>query len=106
MASAIKEAARTLARTPGFTATAVLSIGIAIGLAGSVFSVVHAAFFGRLPYPEPDRLVELWQTPEPGNAQPSDYLDPVRVLEWVDLDARHLEGIAASGMGPTLIASA
>ncbi len=82
---------------------AVLSVGLAIGLAGSVGSVAYTAMFGRLPYPEPERLVELWQTPEPRNTQPSDYLDPVRMLEWVGMDARHLEGIAATGMGPTLI---
>jgi predicted permease len=103
MRTALREATRTLARTPFFTATSVLSVGIAIGLAGSVFSVVYSAFFARLPYPEPQRLVELWQTPEPGSAQPSDYLAPVRMLEWVDADMRHLEGIAATGMAGALI---
>jgi putative ABC transport system permease protein len=103
MLAAIREARHALVRTPAFSATAILSIGIAIGLAGSVVSVVWAAFFGRLPYPEPDRLVELWQTPGPGSAQPSDYLAPVRMLEWVDTQWRHLENVSATGMAVGLI---
>jgi hypothetical protein len=65
---AVRHAFRSLSRTPAFTATAVASIGLAIGLACSVFAVVHATFFGRLPYPASDRLLELWQTSRPGSS--------------------------------------
>jgi predicted permease len=102
MLAAIREASRSLLRTPVFFATAVLSIGISVGLAGSVFAVVYAAFFTRLPFPEPERLLELWETPGPGSAQVADYLQPVRMLDLVEEETRHLASIAGTGMGPML----
>jgi putative ABC transport system permease protein len=101
--SSLKQALRTLARTPGFTTTAVLSVAVAIGLAGSVFTIVIAAFFTKLPYPEADRLLELWQTERPGVSTPQDYLQPSRMLAFADAEPRHLESITGTGMGPTMI---
>jgi predicted permease len=51
--------ARMLGRAPGFTAAAVLTLGIGIGATTAVFSVVHGVLLSPLPYPDPDALVRL-----------------------------------------------
>jgi putative ABC transport system permease protein len=58
----IRFGARQLMRAPGFTAAAVLSLAIGIGANTAVFSVVNSVLFGALPYADPDRLVEIWET--------------------------------------------
>jgi putative ABC transport system permease protein len=50
-------AVRTLARTPGFTATAILTLALGIGVTTAIFSVVKAVVIDPLPYRDPARLV-------------------------------------------------
>ncbi len=58
----VRHTVRTLARTPGFTAVATLTIALGIGSVVTVFSVVHAVVLRPLPYPRPDALVRLVET--------------------------------------------
>ena len=55
--SELRIAARTLTRTPAFTATVVLILALGIGTTSAVFTVVNAVLLHPLPFPEPDRLV-------------------------------------------------
>ena len=57
----IRHAIRGLRRTPIVTATVVLTLGLGVGASTAVFSVVHAVLLRPFPYPEPDRLVELFE---------------------------------------------
>ena len=53
---------RLLRRTPGFTAAAVLTLGLGTGVTTAVFSVLDQVVLRPLPYAEPDRLTMLWET--------------------------------------------
>src|SRR5512134_1589545 len=58
----IRYAVRTLLRTPGFTATVVLTLAVSIGANSALFSAINAVLLRPLPFPDADRLVELSQT--------------------------------------------
>lgn len=53
---------RQLIKAPGFTITAILTLGLAIGANTAVFSLVDAVLLKALPYPNADRLATLMMT--------------------------------------------
>jgi putative ABC transport system permease protein len=56
----LRFALRTLGRSPGFTLTAVLCLGLGIGVSSTIVSAVHAILVRPLPYPEPQELVSVY----------------------------------------------
>src|ERR1051326_7064176 len=56
----LRYASRTLLRTPGFTAVAILVMAIGIGASVSLFTVIHSVLLRPLPFPHPDRLVAIY----------------------------------------------
>ena len=66
---------RTLRRSPGFTATAVLTLGLGIGACTAVFSLVNAVLIRSLPYGEPEHLVNIYE-PNPRFNVPAEVFGP------------------------------
>src|SRR5215207_9046601 len=77
----IRLAVRSLVRARGFTATAILTLGLGLTLCATALVVVHAYLFSDLPYPAADRLYTVRYAP-PGQAQPED----MEALDWSSLN--------------------
>jgi predicted permease len=103
IAQEIRHAARRLVRTPLFTATAALTLALAVGANATIFTVVHRVVLNPLPYPDSERLIAL------------DYGIPLRnvpsgmtAMAWqlyyqLDDHARTLEDVAVYAFGSTTL---
>lgn len=54
--------ARGLLRSPGFFLLAILTLGLGIGATSAIFTVVNSILIEPLPYPEPERVVSVWNS--------------------------------------------
>ena len=96
----LRFALRTLLRSPGWTAATVLTLALGIGATTAIFSVLHGVLLRPLPYPEPDRIVMLWQLGQSGNQ--NNISDP----NFFDLkeQSRSFSALAeVSGTGPVSV---
>lgn len=59
--SQLRYTVRLLLKSPGFTITAVLILGLGIGANTAVFSLIDAVILNSTPFPQPDRLVRVCQ---------------------------------------------
>ena len=66
--------ARSLRRAPLFAILVVLTLAIGIGATSSLFSVVYGVLLAPPPYPEPDRLVMLWEKEPDGSTSNLGYM--------------------------------
>ena len=77
----LRHAFRQLLKNPGFTAVAVLTLALGIGANTAMFSIIHGVLLKPLPYPEPDRVVTLWErSPQRGIEQ--DRVSGPNYLDW------------------------
>lgn len=87
----VRFGARLVARRPGFTAMAVLTLALGIGANTAVFSVMNGLVLAPLPYADADRLVSVWEQSESG--RPNRVAEP-NYLDWRER-ARTIEVMAA-----------
>ncbi|MGW8267492.1 MAG: ABC transporter permease, partial [Longimicrobiales bacterium] len=84
---------RTLLRTPGFTAVALLTMALGIGANTAMFSIVNGVVLRPLPYPEPDRIVRVWENLLPQGWTTFSFA-PLNLWDWRDQN-RTLELLGA-----------
>ena len=97
---------RLLLRSPGFAATAIVTLALGIGATTALFTVVNAVLLEPLPFPHSRQLIQVWRSELPaltyGSASYARYLDwrqGQRV--FTDLGAWAPRGVTISGpQGP------
>jgi putative ABC transport system permease protein len=89
----VRYAVRQLARSPGFTAVAVLTLALGLGANTATFSVVHGILLRPLPYPDPDRLAMVWVN-NPGEGIDKDIASFPLFADWRQ-QAKSFEQIVA-----------
>ena len=85
---------RALARQPGFTLVAILTLGLGLGATTAIFSVVRASLLAPLPWSEPDRRVMIWSR---WRGWDKTWVSSAEVRDY--RAARSLRGVAVWGSG-------
>jgi putative ABC transport system permease protein len=93
---------RVLRREPGFTFFAVLTIALALGANAAIFSLVDGVLLKSAGYPEPERIVQIWEKQPSGGRNG---IAPANYIDWTRL-ATSFEAMAAnSGAGLSYLPS-
>ena len=93
MITDIRFACRQLLKSPGFAITAIAVAALGIGATTAAYTITDHAFLRRLPFPESERLVKLWEDMSPGNyhqMEPS----PANYRDWKQM-SKSFSGMAA-----------
>ena len=86
-------ASRMLRKSPGFVVTAVFSLALGIGANTAIFTVVNGVLLRPLPFPQPERLVQLWET-KPSKGYFRNVVNPFNFLDWRER-THSFEGMSA-----------
>lgn len=57
----LQQMLRAIRRSPGYAATCMAVVALGVGANAAIFSIVHSVILAPLPYPDPDRLVVVWE---------------------------------------------
>jgi len=66
----LRQGFRSLTKSPGFSAVAILMLALGIGASTAIFSVVEAVLLRSLPYPHPQQIMRIWETAPDGHRMP------------------------------------
>src|SRR5690348_15015174 len=78
----VRFALRTLAKNPAFSAVAILTLALGIGANSAIFSVVNGVLLKPLAFPNPDRLVRVWQVETSNGATTPGPVSAVNLDDW------------------------
>jgi predicted permease len=96
----LRYAARSLRRAPAFAAVAIVTLALGIGANTAMFSVLNTYLFRPLPYPQAERLVQVYRTSIHSDSWPHS------VANFIDFRARNdvfSEMVTFNGSSPVLI---
>ncbi|HWW77809.1 MAG TPA: ABC transporter permease, partial [Pyrinomonadaceae bacterium] len=79
----VRYAVRRLSKSPGFAAVAVGALALGIGANTAIFSVVNSVLLRPLPYPQPEQLVQLWES-RPRMNMTRSAVGPHEFLAWAE----------------------
>ena len=99
LAQDFRFAVRQARRAPGFTTIATLTLALGIGATTAIFSVVSAVVLKPLPFPEPSRIVQLWEVGARG--EHIHFADPN--FDDIRAQSRTLDGVAELNANPTTV---
>ena len=91
-------ALRTLARSPALAGAAIITLALGIGANTAIFSAVNAVVLRPLPFPDPDRLVSIWES-NPEKGWYKNVVAPANYLDWRE-QVPAFEDVAGTGSGP------
>src|SRR5256885_3677378 len=77
----IRYGLRSLLKKPGFTLTAVIALALGIGANTAIFSVINGVLLRSLSYPNPERIVMLWEKSLTGRSL-QNVISPGNFLDW------------------------
>ena len=93
----LKYGLRVLRKSPGFTAVAVITLALGIGANTAVFSIVYGVVFRPLPYPQPQRIVELTESSPSGTDEKDVTYQELQFLQEHSSPFQFLTGYTVQG---------
>ena len=98
----IRYALRLLARNPGFTAVAILTLALGMGANTAMFTVVNGVLLRPMPFPQPERLFLVSFTPQHGPFVSQPALTDVHYLDF-RREQRSFESLATFNNGGAVL---
>ncbi len=102
LAQDLRYALRSLRHSPGFTAVALVTIALGIGINTAIFSVVNGIVLRALPYPEPEKLVSIWENHERRGGPANEWTGRMTFMDWREKSRSFTAMSAVDDWGPTL----